>query len=178
MANTYGKLPLRVYVPSNSFESLFEREYQEGAAQTFPVGSPLKASSGLAIVWVNPTDAPVLGFSITAASGVTGAVIKAILATPEVGFEANLLGSAAADYTLLAADLFKAYDLVSSSTLLGAAAGSAGWYIAATTSDVACRVTQFDAEQPIANSTSSRPVAGDINARVKARIEKGKSLWY
>lgn len=176
MANRYGNLPLRVYVPSNSFLSLYEREYPEGASQTFPVGSPLKASSGTAIVWVNPTDAPVLGFSITAATGVTGAIMKAVIATPELAFEANLLGSAAADYTLLAGDLFKAYDLVSSSTLLGAA--SAGWYIAATTSDVACRVAQFDAEQPISNSNSSRPVAGDINARVKARIEKGKSLWY
>ena len=176
MANTYQKGPLRVYVPSNSFLSLYEREYPEGASQTFPVGSPLKLASGLAVVWVNPTDASLAAFSLTAGQNTTGATVKVVLAMPEVHFEANLLGSAAADYVLLATDLGTAYDLKSSSTLLGAA--SAGWYVAATTTDVACRVVQFDADQPIANSTSTRPVAGDTNARIKARVEKTKSLWY
>lgn len=176
MANTYGKLPLRVSVPSNSFESLIERSWPEGASQTFPVGSPLKLASGLALVFVNPTDAGIAAFALTAASGTTNNATKVLLATPDVEIEANLLGSAAADQVLAAADLGKAYDLASNANLLGT--GAAGWYIQATTSDVAVRINDFRSDITIPNQNASFPAVGDTNARVKARVEKTKSLWY
>lgn len=177
MANTYPKLPLRVGVPSNSFLSLMERAYPEGASQTFPVGSPLKLASGLAVVWVSPTDGALAAFSLTAGQNVaSGAVTKVILAEPHVELEANLLGSAAADYTLAATDLGTAYDLKSAANLLGT--GSAGWYFAATTTDVAVRICDLRSAITIPNQLASFPATGDTNARVKARVEKTKSLWY
>jgi len=177
MANTYPKAPLRVSVPSNSFLSLIERAWPEGASQTFPVGAPLKLASGLAVVWVSPTDAPIAAFSLTAGQNLaSGAVTKVVLAEPHVELEANLLGSAAADYTLLATDLGTAYDLKSAANLLGT--GVAGWYFAATTTDVAVRINNFSSDIIIPNQLASSPAAGDTNARVKARVEKTKSLWY
>lgn len=176
MAKTYQKAPLRVSVPSNSFLSLIERAWPEGASQTFPVGSPIKLVSGLATVWVNPTDAKIYGFALTAGQNTTGATTHIVLAEPHLELEANLLGSAAADRTLVATDLGTAYDLVSSSTLLGA--GAAGWYFAATTSDVAVRICDLMSDITIPNQLQSAPAVGDTNPRVKARVETAKSIWY
>ncbi len=175
MANTYPKLPLRVSVPSNSFLSLYERQLPEAASQTFPAGAPLKLASGLVNVWVSTADAPIAAFSLAAGQNTTGAMTKIILAEPHVEIEANLLGSAAIDYVLLAGDLGTAYDLIASTT---SAAGAPGWYISATTAAVAVRVCQFSSAIILPNQNASYPAAGDTNARVKARVEKTKSLWY
>lgn len=176
MAKTYQKAPLRISAPSNSFLSLIERAWPEGTSQTFPVGSPVKLVSGLATVWVNPTDAKIYGFALIAGQNTTGATTKILLAENNIELEANLLGSAAADRTLLAADLGTAYDLVSGANLLGT--GAAAWYFAATTSDVAVRICDFMSDITIPNQLASNPAVGDTNPRVKARVETAKSIWY
>lgn len=182
MAITWPKFPLKPLVPSNSYLSILERDYPEGASQTFPVGAPLKAASGLLIEWVNPTDADIFAFSLTEGHNDTGSTVKTLLATPEIEFCANFLGSAAADNVIAAADLGLTRDLAKSTTLLPAhETNRNGWYIADTNSDVAVIISQFKADiSPTvadANATASDPAVGDTNARVFARIIAGKSTW-
>jgi hypothetical protein len=174
MAITYPKLPLRISEPNNSFESLFERDAPEGVSQTFVAGTPLKAVSGQLAAWVNPTDAALVGYALSPASGVTGAKLRYVMQNPRVELEANLLGSAAADRALVATDLFTSYDLVSGAILPG---GVTGWYFAATTVDVAVRICDIKSDYPVTNVNQSFPLVGDINPRVKANLIGSKSLW-
>jgi len=174
MANTYPKLPLRISMPNNSFESLFERDAPEGVSQTFVAGSPLKIVSGQLATWVSPTDGAVVGWSLSPASGTTGAKVRYVMHNAGVELEANLLGSAAADRALVATDLFTNYDLVSGTILPGAATG---WYFSATTVDVAVKICDLKSDYIISNVTQSFPAAGDINPRVKANLIGSKSAW-
>lgn len=176
MAVTWTKKPLRPIVESNSFLSLYERYIPEGASQTFPAGAPLKMASGLAVVFVAPSDADLAAFSLEAGHNTTGAEIECILAYPGVEFEANFLGSAAADNVLAAGDLGGAgFDLAASSTLIGGA--SAGWYLADTTSSVSARICAFRAQSPEPNVLQSQPAAGDTNARVRCCPLFSVLLW-
>jgi hypothetical protein len=176
MANTWPKFPLKPIVPSNSYLSLLERDYLEGASQTFPAGAPLKLSSGLLIEWVNPTDADIFAISVTAGQNTTGATVKTIVAKPELELCANFLGSAAADNVLAAADMGLTRDLAKSTTLVDNATNP-GWYFADTSSDVAIQISQFRADLVLPNVTQTNPATGDTNARVFASIIAGKSWW-
>lgn len=177
MPTTFPKLSLHTLVPSNSYQSMLTRSWFEGASQTFPTGAPLKLASGLALVFVNPTDAGIAAFSLDAASGTTGAALQVILAASEVEIEANFLGSSAADNTLAAADLGLTRDLAASATLLPSTP-KAAWYIADTNSDVAVRICDFKTDYVPPDKLATRPAVDDINARVRARVIAGKSLWY
>jgi hypothetical protein len=167
MAVTWGKAPLVPIVESNSFLSLIERYIPEGASQTFPVGSPLKMASGLAVAFVAPSDADLAAFSLEAGHNNSGSTARVVLAYPGVEFEANFLGSAAADNIIAAADFAGAgFDLATDANLLGT--GLAAWYLQDSTSSVAARISALRADRGIpANSTQSQPAIGDTNARVR-----------
>lgn len=169
------KRPLVAFNSSNPYGSLYERDLAEGASQTFPVGAPLKISSGLLIEWVNPTDADIHSFSLTEGHNDTGSTVKVVMAFPDVEIEANFLGSAAADNVLAAADCGLTRDLAKGTDLLGT--GEDGWYIADTSGDVAVIISQFRSNQVLPNQLNSFAQVGDTNARVFAKIIAGKSLW-
>lgn len=179
MANTYPKLPLRVIVPSSSFLSLIERDWPEADSQTFPVGAPLKNSSGKAAVWVNSGDADILGISLTAGQNTTSATTptKIVPLTAEIELEANFLGGSAADNVLAAGDLFLTRDLIASSTLLPKAP-RAGWYFEDAANDAVIQIIEFKSDFIPPNSVATAPAAGDTNARVRGRVIEGKSDWY
>jgi hypothetical protein len=164
-------------VPSNSYISLIERNNGlMGTSQTFPAGAPLSFSSGLLVVFVNPTTAKIAAWASEAATGVINNRLKYILATPEVEIEANLLGSSAANYVLLATDLGTALDLAANANLEGT--GLPGWYIQKTTSDPAVTVCEFFSDDVVPNTAAPTfPAAGDTNARVRARITPGKGIF-
>jgi hypothetical protein len=176
MPNTWPKLPLQVKDDTNSFLSLFERDWPEGANQTFPVGAPLKLVSGLTQVFVNPTDAPLAAFSLSAGQNTTGATTQVVLAVPYLEIEGNFLGAAAADNVLAAADLGSSRDLASDANLLGT--GEAGWYIKDSAADPAVVICGFLTDQVLPTVNDTNPAAGDTNARVRARVLKGKSLFF
>ena len=165
MAETWDKGPLRLFSLSNSFLSLVERRVPEGASQTFVTHAPLKIVSGLAVEWTSGTD--IAFWSAGDGRNTTGADAMVYFATPELGIEANFLGSAAADNVLAAADFGTAFDLAKSATLLGT--GKPGWYLQDSTSSVMARICQFHCEMALPNKLPTlRPTAGDTNARVRA----------
>lgn len=177
MATTWPRRASYPTVPSNSYISLIERNNGlMGASQTFVAGAPLSYSSGLLVVFVNPTTAKIAAWASESASGVINSRLKYILATPEVEIEANLLATSAGTYTLLATDLGTALDLAVSATLEGT--GLPGWYIAKTTSDPSVTVSEFYSDiVPPQKASPTFPAAGDIDARVRARITPGKGLF-
>lgn len=175
MATTWPREPLRPFVPSNSFLSLLEVERLEAASQTFPVGAPLKLSSGLLAEWVSVADGDMYAISQTAGQNTTGATVKCVLLEPHVWLEGNFLGSAAAANTLAAGDLGLSCDLIKGTALLGA--GEDGWYFSDTTAGVAVAIAAFECNQVRPNITQIRPAAGDIDARVQAIVLAGKSFF-
>lgn len=177
MARTYQKKGMYPTVPSNSYMSLIERDnLLEGASQTFPIGAPLSYSSGLLVVFVAPTTAKIAAFALEAGHNTTGSTVHGCLATPEVEIEGNLLTSSAADYVLLATDNGRALDLASNANLEGTSLP--GWYIQATTSDPSVTVCNFYCDQQDPKLPAAYPTAGDTNARIRARVTSGKSVWY
>lgn len=176
MAKTFPTLPLRVSVPSNSYLSLVERYAPEGATQTFPAGAPLKASSGLLIEWVSVADADIIGFSMNAGQNTTGATCEYVMAEAIVELEANFLSSTATDNVLAAGDLWIARDLSKGTNLLGT--GVAGWYFADAAVGGGITISEFKSDYVFPDVNDSTPAAGDTNARVKARVTPGVSVWY
>lgn len=175
MAVTWRKAPLEPLIPNNSYLSLWERYATEGATQSWPAGSPICFSGGKMIVFVAPATLKVAGIALDAASTVTDTAVRYLVASESVEFEANLLTSAAANYTLAITDNGTLYDLATNANLLGT--GVAGWYIQNTTADTVCIVTQFKAQMGEPNQTSSDPQVGDVNARVTARFRNSKIIY-
>lgn len=176
MAQTWTKKTLHVMVPQSSYTSWLEALETEGTSQSFPSGAPLSASSGRLVAFVNPTTAKVAAFALQAASGTAGATTFVLMATAEVAFHGSFLGSAAMDNVLAQTDLYTAYDLAVSATLEGT--GNAGWYIQDSTSDPAVTICGFSTDFVLPNVQYRDPAAGDTNARVRAMVTPGKSLWY
>lgn len=174
MAITQDKAALKVVRPDAVMLELITREWPEGASQTFVKYSPLALSSGLAIAFVAPATAKLAAWALTDGHNTTGASVSVALAVAEVEIEANFLGAAAADNILAAADFGEKFDLLASSTLLGAS--SPGWYISDATADPSVRICQFP---PIAkpNQLPTRTAALDTNARVRARSITTKTHW-
>jgi hypothetical protein len=165
MAETWARGPLRLFALSNSFISLVERRVPEGASQTFVTHSPLKIVSGLAVEWTAGTD--VAFWSAGDGQNVaSGAFAMVYFATPELGIEANFLGSAAAANVLAAADFGTAFDLAKGTDLLGT--GKDGWYISDTTSSIMVRICEIHSEMTIPNKLPAPPAVGDTDARVRA----------
>jgi hypothetical protein len=183
-AKTYPILPLMFFWPDESWLSFTERREPEGASQTFVAGSPLKAASGLMLVWVSTADAPIFGFSLNAATGVSGTYIACFKALPEMAIEGTLLASGAATTTLANTDLGLQVDLVSNSSIFPGA--TAGWFFQRTTVGVAIQIDDFrnyylfpDASgNAYPGSGGNRAFAGDTNPRVSGRVIPGKSVWF
>ena len=173
MATRWPTGPLRLYDPTNSFLSLLERRIPEGASQTFVTHSPLKLTSGLAVEWTSGTD--VAYWSCADGQNGSGLFANVYMAHPHLEFEANFLGSAAADNDLAAADLGIARDLVKGTALLGT--GKDGWYIADTATTGHCKITALESENAFFQDASF-PASGDTNARVRAAILHNLLHWF
>lgn len=179
MAKTFPTKGLGVNAMDDTYLSYITQRYLEAASQTYPEGSPVKASSGLIAEWVSVADGDIIGFVFTEGANDAGGLthVDVVLAMPQLRIEANFLGAAAADNALAQADLFIERDLVKSTTLLGASA--AGWYIKDAADGAAVIIQEFDCS-PVFFSTQNeyKPLAGDTNARVRASVKPGVSAWY
>jgi hypothetical protein len=154
---------------------LLTRVIPEGATQTWPAGSPVAISSGLAVVFVAPTTAKLAGFALSEGHNLAaGQDAEVVLARSPVEVEVSFLGAAAADNVLAAADYGSKFDLLSSATLINSA--DPGWYLSDATADPALRITQFPPIR-VPNSENSRTTAGDTNARVYAAPIPTKTHW-
>lgn len=174
MATTWLKRPMRAVLPYNSYMSLLERRLPEGDSQTFPVGAPLKFSSGLLVVW---DSGDVAALSAQAGQNTTGDLFtQCYLLTPGVELEANFLGSAAADNVLAAADVGNKFDIAEGANLLGT--GIKGWYIQDSTSATVVRISEMRASSPEPLALESIPAVGDTNARVWAIPHYANLHWY
>lgn len=177
MAVTYVKQGLRVYLPDDSYLSFAERSYPEGATQTYPLGSPLKASSGNLVVWVNPSDADIIGFALKAGQNASAGTkqVPILLAIPELIIEASFLAASAADNVLAAADLWIARDLEYDADFLPGSLP--GWYVEDAADAAAVTIVGF-AAGTVNETMQSAAVAGDTNARILAHVNPGVSFWY
>jgi hypothetical protein len=178
VAVTYIKQGLRAYLPDDSYLSFAERSYPEGASQTYPIGSPLKNSSGNLVVWVSPTDGDIVAFALKAGQNASAGTkqVPVILALPEVLLEASFLGAAAADNAIAAADLWLARDLEYDADFVQPGS-AAGWYIEDAADDAALTIVGF-AAGTVNETMQSTAAVGDSNARVMAHVNPGVSLWY
>lgn len=175
MAKTYDTLGLKAIHPFQPLGSWLRQDLPKASATAIVKGAPIKMASGLAVEWVNPTDADIDGFTMAAAvDGET--TVESIYATEDVVLELTFLGSAAADNVLAAADHHKSVDLAKGANLLGT--GVAGWYAADTTVDVAVKIISFESSKILPNSSETIAVVGDTNARVRAHVLPGVSSWY
>ena len=175
MAKTFPTEGLKATTPMQPHASWLRQDIPKASATTFVVGAPIKLASGLALEWVNPSDADIWAFSLAAAvDGET--TVEAIYATVDVILEANFLGAAAADNVLAAADLGLARDLLKGTNLLGT--GVAGWYISDAAADAGVTICEFDSQYTFPTVNESKAVVGDTNARVRAFVTPGVSAWY
>jgi hypothetical protein len=172
MANTWPKLPLTVVPVDKDFLSYAERDFPEGASQTFLADSPLKISAGKVVEWVSKADALVWGWALQAGKNTTGATTLGVLALNEFSIAANLLAGSEVDRAYVATDLGVLYDLVK---------GATNWYVAATTSAPVARVSSTDTRMgrdQLPNVQTTGAQVGDINPRVLVRLDPGSTLWY
>lgn len=179
MAETYQKRGLHLFAPDDPTLGYVTRKYTEAASQTFPAGSPVKASSGHVAVFVSPSDGDMIGFAIGAGHNSAAGTDEAdvILALPDIAIHATFLASAAADNVLAQADRFSPFDLASNANLLGT--GEAGWYLQDSTSSSSLTIESFKHEPdffPTINKSAAE--AGDTNARVTCRVIPGASVWF
>jgi hypothetical protein len=177
VAVTYVKQGLRVYMPDDSYQAFAERSYPEGASQTFPIGSPLKASSGNLVVWVTPTDGDVVAWALKAGQNASAGTkqVPVLLALPDVFIEASFLGAAGIDNAVAAADLWTTRDLEYDATILPGSLP--GWYIEDAAGDVAVQIVDF-AAGTVNETMQSDAAVADINVRVMAHLLPGVSAWY
>lgn len=181
MAKTFPTEALGVNPLNDPVFGYITRRYLEAASQTYPAGSPVKDNaSGFIAEWVSVADADIVGFVITAGSDDASAgdsPVDVILAYPQLVIEANFLGSAAADNVLAQTDLFAEKDLIKGTDLLGT--GLDGWYFQDAAAGAAVIIQEFDSSPVYHGDTSvHRPVDGDTNARIRAAVKPGVSLWY
>lgn len=179
MAKTFVTRALSFHFPSAAFLTWASDELPEAASQTFEAGSPVKFASGYVAVWVNPGDADIMGFAYEAGNNGSSAGdynVKVIRALPGLALEANFLGSSAATNVLAAADLGTEAGLVHNANLLGT--GSGGWYFE--DGGTAAVIIQKFVAAPamVTNTPNEAPAAGDSDARIRAYVKPGVSLWY
>lgn len=173
MAKTFITEGLKATTPFQPSSSWLRQTLPKASATTFPVG-PVKLASGLALVWVNPSDADIFAFAL--AAGVDGVTeVECMYATEGVILEANFLASAGADNVLAVADLGLTRDLTKITDLT---ADGDGWCVTDTTSDVGVGIIEFASQQVLPTSSEDVAVAGDTNARIRAHVIPGVSFWY
>lgn len=179
MAKTFPTEALGVNPLHDPVLGFITCRYLEGANQTWPAGSPVKFASGFVAEWVSVADADIAGFVMTAGHNAAAGAnpVDVVLAHQQIWIEANFLGASAADNVLAQADLGIERDLVKDANLLGT--GEAGWYIKDAADGAAVIIAEFDSA-PVyhPNVEGYRPVAGDINARIRAAVKPGVSLWF
>lgn len=182
MAKTFQKQALAAYSPSDAWLSLVTTNLPEAATQTFVNGAPIYMVGGyvtvcgLAGTIVNTA---IAGFSMEAGHNDVAAGTHSVQIVPNVPgmhFHATFLGAAAADNILAAADLFLNRDLGYVATLLGAA--SPGYYIQDAAAGAVLKIVSFESDQVVQNSSETKAVAGDTNARVRGVILAANSGWY
>lgn len=177
MAKTFRTEALGIVFPHDPLLTYVTRRYGEAASQTWPAGSPVKASSGLVAEWVSVADGDIIGFVMEAGHNTSAATCDVILAHPQLTIEANFLGASAADNVLAAADLFTERDLVKDANLLDT--GEAGWYIKDAADGAAVIIEEFfSTPVQFADRNDTKPAAGDTNARIRAAVKPGVSAWF
>lgn len=174
---TFTKQASKVYNYDNPYLSLLFREGLEAAAQTFKEGWPLKlpVGTGLYTEWVNPGDGDIAAFAAQDATGVTSTKILIVLAEPtKVLVEANFLGAAGIDNVLAQTDFGIARDLEKLATLINGTLP--GWYIEDAAAAAAVKILS-GRNAAMGLTLESDALAGDTNARVRARILDSVSHW-
>jgi hypothetical protein len=171
----FTKQALRVHNNHDPYLSVLFREALEGAGQTFLEDWPLKIAAGLYVEWVNPGDADIAAFAAQAATGTTSEKIVVILAEPsKILVEANFLGAAGIDNALAQADFGISRDLEKLATLINGT--DPGWYIEDAAAAAAVKI-QSPRNAAHGVTTESDAVAGDTNARVRARLLDSVCHW-
>lgn len=173
MAKTFLTEALKATTPGQPAASWLRQNFPKASATTFPVG-PIKLVSGLAVVWVNPSDADIIAFALAAAVA-DETEVECMYAMPDVILEATFLGSAGADNVLAAADLGLSRDLAKITDLT---ADGDGWCVTDTSADVAVDIVEFRSQQIHPQSAEDFAAAGDTNARIRAHVRPGVSAWY
>lgn len=181
MAKTFLKQALAAYSPSDAWLSLVTTNLPEGLNQTFVNGAPLVFSSGYMIeatVAGDVVTSAIAGFSMNAAHNTTAGAydVQFVPAVPGIHFHANFMGAAGIDNVLAASDLGLTRDVGYAATFLGAA--SPGYFVADSAGTVRVKIISFESDQVVANSTETKAVAGDTNARVRGVIIAAANGWY
>lgn len=181
MAKTFLKQALAACSPSDAWLSLVTTNLPEGINQTFVNGAPLVFSSGYLIeatVGGDVVTSAIAGFSMNAGHNTAAGTydVQMVPVVPGVHFHANFMGAAGIDNVLAAADLGTTRDIGYSATFLGAA--SPGYFIADSGGTVRCKIISFESDSVVANSTETKAVAGDTNARVRGVILAAANGWY
>lgn len=181
MAYTYQKRHPRIQAPSDAWLGYMALQEQEAASQTFVESAPVVFASGYISTGANPATA-IAAFALEAGhNGTAGQYkVKILPALPEVHVVANLLGSAAADFTLTAASLGDTVRYALSATLLGAA--EPGWYFdRANSGSEGIKVVSFRnfGDSVVPNTTQGDyALVGDINARVLGSVLAAANGWF
>lgn len=186
MARTFGKQPLALRLPSNSFLSYAVRELPEGANETFTKDSPVVFSSGLIVEAADPaTD--ILAFAVRAGqdNAVAGAVKSEVVPVIDgLEFYANFLhdtdpslnnGATGTANALAAADLGGSFDLEKNTILSGSANA---WYIGDSAAAASVKIVSFKHDMPSSDGDPIDEAAdGDLDARVTAIVLDSVRSW-
>lgn len=172
---TQDKARLECIVHDATMLELITRELPEGASQTFIANCPVALTAGLVVAFVAPATVLLAGFAVKDGQNTTAGTKNStvVLAVPGVEIEANLLGAAAADFVLLAANVGAKFDMAVASPLFGTVNA---WYIKNATADPVVRVCGLPPIR-VPNSPNSRTLVGDTNARVRALPIRTATIW-
>lgn len=185
MAKTHPVQALSQHHNDSPFLALAVRKVPVAASQgAVKAGWPLKLVSGLATEWVSVADADLAYFanedfirSGDSTAPAAGTMRRCIVADPaKVIVEGNLLvTSTYATNVLAAGDLGAEVTLEKGANLLDT--GVAGWFFGDTTTGAALIIDDFASRYRDPTSAEDRAVAGDSDARLRARIKTSVSLW-
>lgn len=172
MAKTYPKRGLKVLDRQNTHLSMATRRLPLTTGQTIPEGAPMKIASGLLLEWVSIADALMYAIAVEEkTSSAAGDRVECVLSVPQLELEGSFLGSSAADNVLAAGDFGTGRLLIKNANLLGT--GKAGWFIQdGTGAAEAVRLVDDTTNEVVPNAAGpTRAVAGDTNARVRAKLK-------
>lgn len=183
MAATFTKRQLVPVVPDDAYLSFVALYGPEGNSNTCVANDILTraADGGLDLA---ATAAAVTMWGIALEAGHNGATvglynIKYMPLFPGSCIYINLLGTAAADFVLLATNFGLSYEAERSTTLVGGA--DPGWYLNSQAAGASSGflVIDFQGDETLANSTQgNRAAVGDTNARVKATIVSAETQIF
>jgi hypothetical protein len=130
----------------------------EGASQSYKIGELVIETAGLIVVSTADPASIVVGVALRDATGTTGADAPYIPLMEGVLFEASLMGAAAADYIMLAADRGTAY---------GVAVSANKWYIDSSETSATLFRVLFPAKDFVVGDTNARVVVQPVTAKYR-----------